>query len=434
MEITKLNPIIFIPGLMGSIGGEMLGCQVKWGFGMASWFYRPFIKELEKLGYILNENLFICYYDWRKSCTEIAKEFLQPLILEVEQQYPNQKIDLLCHSMGGVVARTYIQGGEYSYNIRNLMCVGTPNKGNIEAYYLWSTGKVTKKTNKDKDLFEIIRRGYIWVLTKILDIPLDTENIEKLHMNFQGLENLIPTDDYGEILCYKTRKDFHYIPRKYTVYTNSLLNELNENISILNNRVENIYCFIGTNNETDKVLILDKESLVKYKKGYIIGSLKTMAGDGTVTVESATIDNSEIFIMEGSHSSILKKSINHIADIYDLDKSLIETNIEELKEYPLGIILKKYINIELRNERDIIGKLVDGKFITEYECVCQEFGKDYFWILLKHIPKGEYILQAYQQYEEDNNIFVIGSLIEEELKIVNLKKAATNTIHFSFKV
>jgi len=191
---------------------------------------------------------------------------------------------------------------------------------------------------------------------------------------------------------------------------------------------------VGTNKATDKVLIIDKESLVNHKQGYIIGSLKTTAGDGTVTVGSATIDNSKTFIIEGSHGGILKDSIKHIADIYNLDKSLIGTNIEELKEYPLGIILKKYINIELKNENNIIGKLVDGKFITEYECIYQEFEKDYLWIMLKNICKGQYSLEAYQQYEEDNSIFIIGSLIEEELSIVDSIKMATDTIHFSFKV
>lgn len=434
MEVTKLNPIIFIPGLMGSIGGEMLGCQIEWGFGVASWFYNPFLKELEKLGYKLNENLFVCYYDWRKSCEDIVKEFLQPLILRVEEKHPNQKVDLLCHSMGGVVARTYVQSIEYSYNVRNLMCFGTPNKGNIEAYYLWSTGKVMKRADAKKDLFDIIRRGYIWLLTKILDIPLGTENIGKLHENFEGLGNLIPTYDYGNILCYKIDKDYEYIPREYTLYNNYLLNELNRNIDTLNNRVGNVYCFVGTNKETDKVLLLDTELLFKYKKAYIIGSLKTKEGDGTVTVNSATIDNAKTFITEGSHSGILLGSIGYIADIYNLDRSLFNKGLIEPKEYPLGIILKKYINIELKNERDIIGKFIDGKFITEYEHICQEFGKDYLWIMLRHVPSGEYVLETSGQNKEDHNIFVIGSMIEEELTEKTVQKKETGRMYFSFKV
>lgn len=325
MNTSDLNPIIFIPGLMGSIGGEMLGCRSEWSFGVASWFYQPFIRDLENLGYILNENLYICYYDWRKSCKDIVHEFLKPLILRVEKMHPDKKIDLFCHSMGGVVGRTYIQSEEYGYNIRNLMCFGTPNKGSIEAYYLWAVGKVMKRTNKEKELFEIIRRGYIWLLAKILDIPLGRENIEKLHKNFPGLGDLIPSNDYSAILCYKDHNGYHYIPNQYNVYRNRLLNELNENISILNNRVENLYCFVGTNHETDKTLILDKELLIKHKKAYVIGALKTKAGDGTVTVHSAIIENAQKYIIQGSHSGILRGSIGYIADLYNLDKRLLES-------------------------------------------------------------------------------------------------------------
>jgi len=98
------------------------------------------------------------------------------------------------------------------------------NKGDIETYYLWSIGNVMKTANKEKDLFQIIRSGYIWLLTKILDIPLGTEKIQQLHSNFEGLKDLIPSDDYGKILCYKIDNSYHYIPRKYTFYDNKLLN------------------------------------------------------------------------------------------------------------------------------------------------------------------------------------------------------------------
>ena len=433
MDTSELNPIIFIPGLMGSIGGEILGCEIEWSFGAASWFYRPFIKELEQFGYVLNENLFVCYYDWRKSCREIVKEFLIPLLLQVEKKWVNKKIDLLCHSMGGIVGRTYIQGIEYSNNIRNIMCFGTPNKGNVEAYYLWSTGNIMKQSNKEKDLFDIIRRSYIWLLTKLLEIPLGSDTVEELRRNFKGLGDLIPSDDYGEMLCYKEGEVYKYIPIKYNIYKNQLLNELNKNSNSLYGRIENIYCFVGNNNETDKSLILDKELLFKYRKGFVTGTLTTTAGDGTVTMNSAKIDNAETFVIDGSHTGILVKAIKHIANIYNLDRRIVDGKEEEFAEYPLGIILNKNVNAVIKNQRGIVGKLENGKFITEHECICQEFKKDYIWIMFKNIPKGEYRLEAFSQ-EENSNIFIISPLIEEELKPTHVEKAIAKAIQFSFKV
>lgn len=433
---NKLNPIIFIPGLMGSIGGEMLGCKKGWGFGVASFFYKPFIKELGKLGYRLNKDLFICYYDWRKNCNHIVGQYLLPLLIEVGEKHPNQKIDLFCHSMGGLVGRTYIQDRRYSYNIRNLMIWGTPNKGSVEAYYLWSMGEImNNKENKENQLFEIIRRGYIWLLTKILDIPLGKNNVEKLHENFQGLRDLLPTYDYRYVLAYKDKNNnYVYIPTEYIKYKNKYINSLNKNIDILHSRIKETYCFIGTNKETEKTLIVDKKALFNNKDENIINSLKTKNGDGTVTVKSASIDKGNIFLIEGSHSGILVKSIKYIANIYKIDESLIKLDIIEPKGYPLGIILKKYIHMELKNKKELVGRFVDSKFISKYEFIIEEFGRNYIWIMLKDIPEGEYILEALVDYKKDYDIFLVGRKIEEELTYKNIKKMDNNRIEFYFKV
>ncbi|HZX21036.1 MAG TPA: hypothetical protein VFF25_01470, partial [Clostridia bacterium] len=192
----ELTPIIFIPGLMGSMGGEMLGCKCGWGFGVAAWIYKPFIKQLETLGYTSGKNLFVCYYDWRKSCRDIVEQFLIPLLLRVGKKHSGRKVDLLCHSMGGLVGRTYIQGETYSYNIGNLMLLGTPNKGSVKAYYTWSMGEIMGvKIDEGGRLFEIVQKGYIWLLKKILNISLGKDNIEMLHKNFPGLGDLLPTYD-----------------------------------------------------------------------------------------------------------------------------------------------------------------------------------------------------------------------------------------------
>lgn len=108
--------------------------------------------------------------------------------------------------------------------------------------------------------------------------------------------------------------------------------------------------------------------------------------------------------------------------------------MREIEEYPLGIILKKYINIELKNENGVIGKLFDGKFITNYKCICQEFGKEYIWIMFSHIPKGQYVLDAHTEQEGESDILVIGPLIEEELVKASFKTPMPNRMKYFFKV
>ena len=432
----ELTPIIFIPGLMGSMGGEMLGCKCGWGFGVAAWVYRPFIGQLEDLGYTLNKNLFICYYDWRKSCKDIVEQFLRPLLLKVGAKYPDQKIDLLCHSMGGLVGRTYIQNKSYGYDIGNFMVLGTPNRGSVDAYYTWSTGKMMEnKPNQTNQLFEIIKKGYIWLITRMLGVPLGKDKIEILHKNFQGLGDLLPAYDYGYVLCYEDgNNNYVYIPNEYIKYKNSFISNLNKNISILNNRVKNLYCFIGTGRKTDETLVVDKKAMLNNKSEDIISSLETRKGDGTVTVKSATIDSGKTFMMNEGHSGILTGSIQYIANIYGIKESLIEKKIVEPEGYPLGIIFKKYIDMTLKDRMEIIGRFIQTEIVTEHEFIMEEFGKDYIWVMFRNIPSGKYILEILAKDEIDYDIFVIGTKVEEELTDENVRKLDEDRIEFYFEV
>src|SRR5690554_803883 len=102
---------------MGSMGNDIIEGIGNWSFGIARWVYDPFIKKLEEAGYTLNQDLYICYYDWRKNHSKINNNYLRPLIKKAKARHPNQKIDLVCHSMGGIVARTYIQSSYYEFDI-----------------------------------------------------------------------------------------------------------------------------------------------------------------------------------------------------------------------------------------------------------------------------------------------------------------------------
>ncbi|MDD3740738.1 MAG: alpha/beta fold hydrolase [Bacteroidales bacterium] len=50
-----------------------------------------------------------------------------------------KKVDLICHSMGGLIARAYIQSNIYNKNVRKLITVGTPHHGvgNDDTFYNW---------------------------------------------------------------------------------------------------------------------------------------------------------------------------------------------------------------------------------------------------------------------------------------------------------
>ncbi len=88
--------------------------------------------------------LFPFSYDWRLSCTAGA-EALSALVTSIQQQSsdPTLKVDILTHSMGGLIARYYILYGSKNVlderspvptyagaaNVRKLVMMGTPNMG-----------------------------------------------------------------------------------------------------------------------------------------------------------------------------------------------------------------------------------------------------------------------------------------------------------------
>lgn len=431
---NKLRPIIFIPGLMGSIGGQMLGYKGGWTFGLAAWFYRPFIKQLEGLGYRLNQNLFICYYDWRKNCEDIVEQFLLPLIFQAGRENPGKKIDLLGHSMGGLVGRTYIQHRKYQYNIGRLMVFGTPNRGSVDAYYLWTTGRVLEKPGHGNQILTIIQKGYIWLLAKILGIPLNKNNIEGLHENLPGLQDLLPTQDYGYVLSYKEGDKYVYIPNEYIRYKNNLVNSLNKNIDLLYKRISQLYCFVGTGVETDRLLLVDKDAFLGHRDEDIVGSRKTRQGDGTVIVKSAALEYGEIFMIEGGHGGLLTGSIEYIADIYNIDPGLIKKVKVELGARPLSIIFREDTDMDLIRNRDTIAKFIGGRLITEEDFIIEGFGGAYKWVIFRDLAPGKYRLQISDKDREEYNIFVVTSKIEEEINQDKVYKMEGRKVGFGFEL
>lgn len=60
---------------------------------------------------------------------EDSADILGAQLRALHQKYPAMKIDLVAHSMGGLVARDYVEGSAYTGGIDHLILVATPNAG-----------------------------------------------------------------------------------------------------------------------------------------------------------------------------------------------------------------------------------------------------------------------------------------------------------------
>src|SRR3989344_5088254 len=81
--------------------------------------------------YTLDQNFFVFPYDWRRDITEAAN-LLDQKIQQIKSQTGSQKVDILAHSMGGLVARNYIADSVKAQNVRKLFTLGTPHLGAVK--------------------------------------------------------------------------------------------------------------------------------------------------------------------------------------------------------------------------------------------------------------------------------------------------------------
>ncbi len=92
--------------------------------------YAPIIRHLEKTGYREDRNLFVFSYDWRRSIFENAGA----LERFIREKVPDGKVDIVAHSMGALVARTYIVHGRGSEKVARLFSAGAPFQGSVKVF------------------------------------------------------------------------------------------------------------------------------------------------------------------------------------------------------------------------------------------------------------------------------------------------------------
>jgi pimeloyl-ACP methyl ester carboxylesterase len=152
---------VFVPGIMGS---ELyLGDQLIWPGPPGSLIFKYQLMEQllkpdlqigdvirsfsvsEQYGSIIDDlgrcnfseardTLCVCPYDWRKK-NEAAAEVLAQKIEALSQRHRgDQKITIIAHSMGGLVARYYLESGLFTKregfrSVQSLITLGTPHRG-----------------------------------------------------------------------------------------------------------------------------------------------------------------------------------------------------------------------------------------------------------------------------------------------------------------
>lgn len=104
---------------------------------------------------LVGEGFQIAYFTYpsdgplEDSAAMLAREMTQ-----LRERFPNVSTDIIAHSMGGLVARRYVEGDAYAGGVEHLILLGTPNLGSR-----WATYRLALEVEEHWQLF---RREKDW--------------------------------------------------------------------------------------------------------------------------------------------------------------------------------------------------------------------------------------------------------------------------------
>ena len=135
-------------------------------------YYGPIIDGLINDGYEKDRNLFVFPYDWRKNNAGSAV-LLESKINEVLLNAQETQVDIVAHSMGGIVSRYYINKLNGKSKVRKLVLIATPNFGSVDAYRMLKLGKSLGS--------------------------IDDNTIQDLAKNYPSVFQLLPSQNYFDL-------------------------------------------------------------------------------------------------------------------------------------------------------------------------------------------------------------------------------------------
>jgi len=322
-EYLKKHPVIIVPGFLGSAFVPATG---RWELDPILHTYDDLYASLVDSGLVPEEDIFVFPYQWRNSNVYTAT-LLAKKITEVKQITGADKVDIIAHSMGGLVTRIYAQSDTYANDINNIFFLGTPQLGSSKAFPIWEAGY----TGYEDVFFGIF-----------LSFILKEESITNGYFGNNGVVNYIRSEvtSIGQLL-----PTYSYVNFGGGVVKgpeNNFLNELNNNKHILTARGIHVTNIVGnTGSTTIRGFTLgNTNSLPAWEFGEPIGlalgdrysGVTFTEGDSTVTLDSQSfIDGQNIILTGIEHNKLPDYSSAEIGTILGLSMNAkITTQINEL--------------------------------------------------------------------------------------------------------
>jgi len=409
IEPEKPDPVIIIPGILGSEqhNGE-------WIIDPILHTYDDLIATLDANGYTPEIDLFPFPYNWRKSNVETA-ELLKEKIDEVKEICECDKVDLVAHSMGGLVARQYIQSDVYEDDVDQLIFLGTPHLGAPKAYLMWEGGEVSPVNDFFDELVEKVllheafEEGYITLFEYIRTEPIES------------VRELLPTYDYVF-----DGNNLRQYPDNYP--QNVFLENLNNNLTQLLNSGVEIHNIVGDTNAVETISGIQATDpgiyFPMWFHGYPDGFYDTFgdhglilsSGDKTVPLPSATFININSTSTPYIHSALPLETQEYIFSI--LTGRELSTVSREHSGFDLiNLLLFKILSpadlLVIAPDGKKIGKDLNGQEVNEIlNAFYTGFGTATEYITILNPLDGEY--KIYTQGTDTGPYTVETSYVSED--------------------
>ena len=252
--------------------------------------YQALIDDLGTLGFREADGSLVPFpYDWRKKNEDAAEE----LAKAIEKLPGDAEVSIVAHSMGGLIARYYLESGKFNARggfdrVRRLVTLGTPHRGAPLALIrilglekaVWLSAAQVREAANDPDYPSAYQ---------LLPPPGEPFGWDDVAGNAYGeidVYDLEKAEARGlNVKCLQAAIDFHAAldPKKRPAHVR-------------------YFCFSGTQ-QTTATLAAIRQTATKFevRKGERDGG-----GDGTVPFWSSTLPDIQCLAVGGEHSAIFK--------------------------------------------------------------------------------------------------------------------------------
>lgn len=369
------------------------------------------INEFQNQGYTENENLFTFPYDWRYGVSgkygdgKTNSDLLAQKIQDILTQTGATKVDVVAHSMGGLIVKKYVAEHLANPHIGKAVFVGVPNTGAAKAVKVFLQG----------DNLDI----------KLLKVPfLSQDEIKKITANFPAVYDLLPSQKYYDIKgSFVTVVDqgsplnpFDTTTKQLTYgdFSNFITTDHSLNATAMVNAISlhtqsfddfdlrtagvDVYAIDGCKAGTIGTITENRYQTVLGRPVTEYMAPKFTPGDDTVPLESSTnlpIDQShKFYVLSGSHGKLLSQDgsrqqiVNIIAgSTLEVKPSLITQDIANCKLNGKAIYVFSPVAIWATDSAgNQTGVMADGSVVNDIPNADIEIFGDHKFL---YLPKGE---------------------------------------------